>query len=282
MSEGEKPKRWGFERKATTKRGKLSLEERKYIEQYHTLKSDVQIGEHLNRAPSTIEQYRLRYLSLHAGESIKVDEHTAFRAALHAEPEWALCKRMFTAEELSIFEYSYIALMKQFKGDVLPTEKKQIFHVLTTDIKIYRHNLEMKRAQEDLLRMEELMQQELEKKKPNEEMVRTLEGQIQGARAASTARSKEYKDLSDKFDSSIKALKGTREQRIAKIEENKETFVGLLLKLEDEDIRKPIQMEHVIINLGVKAEQERLQDYHKYMNGEIDIPILDSESLSNK
>ena len=271
------------------KRGNMSAADKEYVLANVGIKSDEEMAEHLKRTVDKIRDVRVRLVVGNKSLQGKEEVGIRIREELHNEPEWQMIKKSMSPEELSVFEYNYIDLLKQFKGDVLATERKQIMLCLNTQIKLLRHNLAAKRAETELERMQIMLERELDKpvkvargseETPRDEtMIQTLSAQINGAVSASKVRASEYKDLSDKFSSTLKELKGTRDQRIQKVEDNKETFIGLLRKFEEDDLRKSVAIEQFIMGKGVEAEKTRLGELHTYMDGRVDRPILDSESI---
>jgi hypothetical protein len=261
------------------KRGALSKEDKEFILANAGIKSDEQIAAHIKRDVSKVREVRVKETVADRAGKIATDDLIRIREELYLEPEWEMTKKSMSREELAVFEHNYIEFMRQFKGDVLPTERKQIFSCLMTQIKLLRHNLEEKRAEQELDRLRILLDRERDKESPNEELVGQLYAQINGAMAGSKVRSDQYKVLSDKFSSGLKEIKGTREVRIQKFEETKETFIGILHQLEDDDRRKSVAIEQFIMGEGTKNELKRLSEYHTYMDGRVDKPILDGETV---
>lgn len=261
--------------------GVLSVKDKEYIAAQAGLKSDEEIGAEIKRSTETVMKFRVQHLAANKGDKTKIADNIRLKEELRQEPEWALTKKNYSPEELSLFEFSYIQLINQFKGDVLPTERKQIFMALNTEIKIYRHNAEVKRTQIEIERMELMLDAELDKDNNirDDDMIQAITGQINGARSAAVQRAKEYNDLAKQFTESLKSLKGTREARLQKAEDNNQKMVGLLRKLEEEDMRKSVALEQFIMSEAVKSEKKKLGQLHTFMDGRVDPPILDSETV---
>ena len=78
----------------------------------------------------------------------------------------------------------------------------------------------------------------------------------------------------------FKDLKATREQRIAKLENNKSTMAGLIEKiLRDPDFFEEQGKNIEKMRISMNNELKRLGDYHKYDDGAIDIPFLTPETV---
>jgi len=77
-------------------------------------------------------------------------------------------------------------------------------------------------------------------------------------------------------------LKGTREQRIAKLENNKETFSELVSKLNrDPNFKEEQSLYMEKMRLATLSEKERLADYHTYEDGDVDRPFLNSDTVGD-
>lgn len=262
------------------KRGPLSDREKRFIEKNYFSKTDKEMAEILGRTVNLVMDYHLQYIqSTETASSITADM-TEIKKELHAEPEWMQFQKQYTGEELSLFEHLYVQLVSQFKRDVMATEKMQIYQAINIQILLHRHNVERMKVTKDMERIERLLEREYKADVDDQEkaLIMELEGQLAGLRNSSITRTREYKDLSDKFSNIVKDLKGTREQRIQKIEESKETFVGLIRKLEQEEMQRVLFVEHTLVRDAVKKEKKRLENYHEYMDGSIDKPLLTPDS----
>lgn len=263
------------------KRGRLSKDERATIEQLCLTKTDEELAHKLSRAVASVRQYRLQYLTHNPQLTIKQNANQEIIDALHNHPDWEFIVKEFTKDELILFENSYASLLKQFNCDIFETERKQINNAITIEIYIHRHNQERMLSQKDIDRLDFLINREMAKPESEQDIkiLSELESQLQASRAASGSRTKELKDLLEKHGAILKDLKGTREQRIAKIESSKETFIGLLRKLEDQDNRRSIGIEMNLMSAAVEKEKEKMFAYHTYADGGVDRPMLNAESI---
>lgn len=91
---------------------------------------------------------------------------------------------------------------------------------------------------------------------------------------------KDYKELLDKKSSLLREVKGTREQRIKRVEDSKETIGTYLASLIDNtDMRRALGIEVEKFRLATKIEYQRLSDYHTYIDGSVEQPILNTENI---
>ena len=73
----------------------------------------------------------------------------------------------------------------------------------------------------------------------------------------------------------LKDLKATREQRIKRLEDSKQTFIGWVRNLmSNPQTRSELGTEMEKMRLAVNKEQERLSEYHKYEDSLVDQPFL--------
>ena len=102
-----------------------------------------------------------------------------------------------------------------------------------------------------------------------------LERQIAVLRSAQETLGRDYKDLQTKKAAMLKDLKATREQRIKRLEDSKQTFIGWVRNLmSNPQTRAELGTEMEKMRLAVNKEEERLTEYHKYEDSLVDQPFL--------
>jgi hypothetical protein len=75
-------------------------------------------------------------------------------------------------------------------------------------------------------------------------------------------------------------MKGTREQRIKRLEDSKQSFVSWVAHLmQDPDTMKKYGIEMEKMRLAMKKEGERLSAFHQYEDGTIDQPFLTPDTI---
>ena len=78
----------------------------------------------------------------------------------------------------------------------------------------------------------------------------------------------------------LKDLKATREQRIKRLEDSKQTFIGWVRNLmSNPEVRREMGIEMEKMRLAADIEADRLTEYHKYEDGTIDQPFLTPDSV---
>ena len=259
--------------------GRLSKSDWDYIDANAENLSPEKIAENLGRTVESVEKY-LKKL----GKSFNKHEAFAVQAEydIKSRPYWKELKAQFSDDELELFLYHWKQIIAQFRKDVLATEELQIVDTIKLEVLM---NRALREQQESMERVRALDAEiELEKARDSDqqdkEMIFNLERQIASLRAAKESLSREFKDLQTKKAAMYKDLKATREQRIEKLESNKQTLSSLVNKI----LRNPEFYEQEgkaleKMRLAMEKEKERLSDYHEYADGTVDQPFLTPETI---
>lgn len=263
------------------KRGKLSLDEEKFIRDNIGDLTVEQIATAINRSTKPVEKYIVQNNLSFNQEENQTDQ--SLRLKLHAKTFWPEIVRQFDEEtgELDYFENTWIGLVKQFREDVLPAEELQIKQFITIDILINRSMKERKRHIAETERLQQKVEEEYNKPEDQRDIPKltNLETQLSFARNSIASYTNEYTKLLNEQQKISKDLKATREQRIKRIEDGKSSWVGLIRMLEDELIREKEGKEMEIIALATDRAKQVLYENHQYQDGKVDVPILSPESL---
>ena len=99
-------------------------------------------------------------------------------------------------------------------------------------------------------------------------------------RASQESLNKDYRELQTKKNSMLKEMKATREQRVKRLEDSKQNFNSWLSYLiSNPEIVKSYGVEMEKMRLAMNQERDRLSEYHKYQDGEVDQPFLTSDTV---
>lgn len=271
-----------------TKRGRMSKYEYQFIRDNVHHMDYLAIAKQLEREPDTIR----RYIEDKLGMTISLDVSQApvsFVVQYDIEDEefWPVLQHQFSPEELDIFKYQWDQIYAQFGGDVLPTEKLQIVDTIKLEILMNRNLREQRESAKSIERCEqELM---MEKSKDDDvdppigqdkSTIFELEKQLSFYRSAQTALGKDYRELQTNKNKMFENIKGTRQQRIQRIESSSETFLKWMADLvNNPEKRKDLGRRMEKMRLAVLDEEIRLGAYHKYEDGNIDQPYLTPENV---
>ena len=263
------------------KRGKLSLDEEKFIRQNVKILAVDKIALHLNRTTAPVERY-IRENNLVA-ESMNEKEalRTNLRVQLKSRDYWPEVQKQFTESELEYFTATWTELILQFREDVLFSEELALKQYITLDILLNRNMSEQKRARQDVERLLAALDIEYQKDVSTRDMalVTNLESQLSFARTAIPAYSSEYVKLLDKRGAVDKDLKATRDQRVKRIEDSKSSWAGFIRALEDEELRERMGDEIELMKIAKENAAEKLSQNHTYIDGKIDQPLLNSDTV---
>ena len=81
----------------------------------------------------------------------------------------------------------------------------------------------------------------------------------------------------------LKDLKATREQRIKRLEDSKQTFISWVSNLmTNPDIRQEIGTEMEKMRLSINKEKERLSEWHQYEDNLVDQPFLTPDTVKDE
>lgn len=259
--------------------GRLSKQEWEFIEKNAERMPADQIAAKLQRNIESVEKH-LRKISKSYNKKEVVETQAEYD--LKSRPYWKELKAQFSEEELELFLHHWKQIIAQFRKDVLPTEELQIIDVIRLEILI---NRALRGQQESIARVSELERQlEIERQLPQDEQDQdrlfNLERQIASLSSAREAMGKEFKTLQEKKDGLYKVLKATREQRIEKLESNKQTLSSLVHKiLRDPEFYEREGKELEKMRLSMEQEKRRLGDYHTFDDGMVDRPMLTAETV---
>ena len=260
------------------KRGRLSNEETRYITDNASSISVEDIAENLDRNPSMIENFLKKNLKMGLSEF----EQAAYE--LEERPYWIELEQQFTEDELELFKYHWSRIINQFKDDVFPTEELQVVDVIKLELLMNRCLKSNKSNIDQITSFEELVQTErsVDPDQQDRDYILNLERQIASLRAAQESLNRDYRDLQTKKSSMLKEMKGTREQRIKRLEDSKQTFTGWVTHLmQNPSLTAQYGVEIEKMRLAMENEKNRLSVFHKYEDGQVHQPFLTPDTVED-
>jgi hypothetical protein len=262
------------------KRGKLSLEEMKFIDENAHKYTIEDIAVQLNRTTEPVKRY-IQQRNL-AKFGMSDDEHLLLK--LHDRYYWPELAFQFDEEELRFFEYKWIEYYRQFAEDVTATEENEMLELIRVSILINRVMRDKQDVVRNVKRIERLI--DIEMDKPPHLMdtitISNLQQQLGGLIASKAAFIKEYDTLTNKLEKFTKDLKGTRETRLKKSEDAKTNFNAMVRYLEEENVRRREGYEMEKHAIAADKAVERLGAYHEYIDGTVDQPFLNDETIMDE
>jgi predicted transcriptional regulator len=202
---------------------------------------------------------------------------------------WAMLKKEFEAGELQVFVERYAALTEQFQGDVLATEEAQILKTIRCEILMSRLLARQRTAARDITRAETeaarlrgaIARERLEGKDPtaNQARLEAAELALQAASSAHRSMTAEYSTYDQSHQRLTQDLKGTRQQRIDKIESGKTSFLDVIKELQRADAAELAGRQNEQMKRAAAKELDRLGRPTKFADGDDDRPILSADTV---
>lgn len=258
---------------AERKTGRLSNEEMAFITANAENMTYEELAEKLNRTIDPIK----KHIEEKLGKNIDGRNKLLYNAKkdIQNRPYWAQLELQFSSEELDLFVYHWGLMYEQMKEDITHTEELQVVEVIKFEILTNRVLINQKSIMDNINNINNILENEKNKDNPDTAKIVNLERQLAGFYAGHDNLSKEHRDLSDKKQSILKALKMTRDQRVKNLEDSKESIISwfrIACENKPERIKMGLEMEKM--RLAMDKERERLGKYHTYADGEIDRPLL--------
>jgi chromosome segregation ATPase len=130
--------------------------------------------------------------------------------------------------------------------------------------------------------IEKLIREEraLDKDQRDQDYLMNLERQMAALRASQESLNRDYRELQTKKASMLREMKGTREQRIKRLEDSKQSFTSwVAMLMQDPDTLKKYGIEMEKMRLAMQKESDRLSAFHKYEDGQVDQPFLTPDTV---
>lgn len=265
-----------------TTNGRISKDERAWIEAHCKLIPADEIATKLGRNKRTIEKVIKEINSpLRVAPSHEFMREIA-EFDIRKSPIWKELVKQFNEDELELFLYHWKEISLQFKNDILHTERMQIVDMARYEIMMNRCLERIKIIMDDVNRITKEIQEEekLDFALQDKDKILGLTRLRSDCNAAMNHISSEHKNLMERKQSLLKETKGTREQRIKRIESTGENMVSWITKLiENPDLRKKLGIDMEKMRLATEVEVKRLSEFHKYEDGMIDQPFLNCDTV---
>lgn len=267
------------------KSGRFSEDEKNYIrDNCHVLSPHV-IAQKLDRNVKSIKETAQKMGAIFYQDSEPATEEVKSTTQLSNSPEWAQIQNEFERDEIIYFQKKFGVLIQQFGTDIKSTELSQIFQLIKFEILMSRNLQGNQESKAEINRLKDVVKRiyaetdVTDMTKDLQNMIINYENQIASLRGIQEGKSREYSDLNKSHVALMRELKATRDQRINKIEDTKRTWLDVIKQFTEEDYRLGQGRQNELVKLAVQKEGGRLADYHKFQNGELDRPILNSDTV---
>ena len=258
------------------RKGRISKEEERFISRNAESMTLEDIAKALDRDVDSVEQFMKRKLK----HGLSLEEEAAF--SLEDRPYWIELQSQFTNDELELFKYHWSRIIAQFKDDVFPTEELQVIDVIKLELLMNRCLKGNKDNIQQISTYETMVKDERSKDKDDQDLdyIINLERQIASLRASQESLNRDYRELQTKKASMLREMKGTREQRIKRLEDSKQSFISWVANMmQDPETMKQYGIEMEKMKMAMLKEKERLSAFHKYEDGLVDQPFLTPDTV---
>ena len=260
------------------KTGRLSKDEKRTIDRIAQSTTVEDIAKKLDRSIDSVEKYIKENLRI----GLSASEAAGYE--LEDRPYWTELRAQFTEDELSLFKYHWSRIISQFKDDVFPTEELQVVDVIKLEILMNRCLKGNKENIEQISTYEVMIGDERSRDKDQQDTdyIINLERQVASLRASQESLNRDYRELQAKKASMLREMKGTREQRIKRLEDSKQSFTSWVASMmQDPERMKRYGIEMEKMRAAMKKEEERLSSFHKYEDGTVDQPFLTPDTVKD-
>ena len=260
------------------KTGRISKDEERTITRLINSMTVEDIASELDRNVTSVENFIKRKLK------VGLSKIEAAAYSLEDRPYWRELESQFTTDELELFKYHWARIISQFKDDVFPTEELQVVDVIKLEIlmnrclKCNKDNIEQINTYDHMVRDE----RSRDKDQQDHDYIINLERQIASLRASQESLNRDYRELQAKKGSMLKEMKGTREQRIKRLEDSKQSFTSWVASMmQDPERMKQYGIEMEKMRSAMSNEKERLGNFHQYDDGTVDQPFLTPDTVKD-
>lgn len=259
------------------KRGQLSTEEMNYIEQNCFDLSLEEIAEKLNRTVEPIKKF-IDKKNLKARD---LTDYEHLLSTLRTRYYYHKLKKQMTDDEIIYFEHQWIDFFKQFNEDVTATEESQILEVVRTEILINRSMEDRKEIMKQIEVLEEMINDEMNEPKEtrNTQALAVWQQQLGSYIGSKSSYINEHEKLLKKKDDYLKNLKATRQQRKQVADDAKTNFSLWMRQLDEIEAREREGFDMEVQAIAADKARERLSELHAYEDGEVDQPLLNSDTI---
>jgi len=258
------------------RKGRISKEEERSIARLVNSMTPEDIAKQLDRDVESVTQFIKRKFKV----GLTNEEFAAY--SLEDRPYWNELRQQFTEDELELFKYHWSRIIAQFKDDVFPTEELQVVDVIKLEILMNRclkgnkENIEQINTYDHMIKDE----RSRDKDQQDHDYIINLERQVASLRASQESLNRDYRELQAKKASMLREMKGTREQRIKRLEDSKQSFTSwVAAMMQDPERMKRYGIEMEKMKMAMKKEEERLSSFHKYEDGTVDQPFLTPDTV---
>jgi hypothetical protein len=245
-----------------------------------------EIADKLNRKEEPIAKFIQKNNLTTVNQTGGEDQRQFLRNRLERRYYWPGTKAQLInnkhINEVEMFINKWIDMVIQFKEDVLPTEEEQIKELILLSIQLDRVRIKEALNLQKIADLEAKLEIEYALTNPDIAKIDRWTNELTLANASSESCGVQIKNINNDLNKLYKDLKATRDMRFSKVDSGSKTFQNLIRKIQDEKEREQMAREIELMRMATEKKRIELYDYHKYGDGMIDRPILNSDSVKYK
>lgn len=233
--------------------------------------SPLEIAEKLGRNPDTITKL-ISSLDITSAKNDFLD--------LKKREDFKILTQQFTEDEILLARSHWNSIVAQLDGNILYTESLTLMNAIKFEILSNRILIDQQKVEKEISRLEKVKEDLMNEDPIDQNRIDSIDSQIASYCAAQVANNKEFRECSTKLRDCIKELKGNRNERITRIQDAKVSFAGLMRQIiEDPKMKRECGTYIEKMRLAMENEVKRLGSPHQYINNEIDLPLLNLDTL---
>lgn len=222
-----------------------------------------------------------KYVDEHFGSIFKATAKSA-EHNLQVLPIWKELEKQFSKEELQYFLHQWGRIVSQFNDDVYPTEEMQVIDTIKLEILMNRCLTQQQKVATDIATFEQMLEDERAKpiEQRDRDVIFNLDRILSGLRASQNSLNDQHQSLLKHKNDILKSMKATRDARVKDLEMSREKWSDTMRSImTNRDLRDKLGKDMEKMRLAMEVELEKLGEYHTYINGEVDQPILTPENV---
>jgi hypothetical protein len=265
------------------KRGKLSLEEMKFIKENYNKLPVEDIAKRLNRHTDPVIRYMKEQDLFVAAKTNRAAQYREIKEKLFREKFWEQIKSQLQPAEENFFIDSWVRYVQQFASDVLPTEELQIKDLVMLDILQARIMAGYKVAQSEIARLQSEVDDELRKdaKERDKDRLNSLNQTISAIQTATQRSNRDVLEYQAKKGDILEKMHADRQARVKNLKNLKIDFAALMRQFDDEEKRELEGVEMELRSKAAEAAREKLAGWHVYGDGIADRPLLNCDTIGD-
>jgi|GEM_PF-3774384 hypothetical protein len=255
---------------AKFKGGKLTLREQAVIKQNIGSMTIEQIADKLARKPSVIKDFVEENNREGVFASETLDD---FRNSY----EYDMLREELTDKEIKIFEKKYAQWIGQFQGDVLFSEKSQVFNTIKQEILMSKTMQQRKNMEESIADIDaeiDAIKSAGADDRVKQEKLKALRQQKNDLWGTHSAIMRVHQDQNELYNKMLNELKAARKNRPTKDDTSKNTIMNLLRTMQVDGSRIKMGEDAELSKLSADAEGDKYRTPTQYLDGSIQTPFI--------